>query len=105
MPALFHAANTINPAALCISLGSLALLIAWKRLQARIAFSMYLPGTVVAMGCATLITAIVGLPIETIGSRFGGIPAALPSFEWIPITWSSAQFMIVPALTRYSWRN
>jgi SulP family sulfate permease len=99
IPALFHAANTINPAALCISLGSLALLIAWKRLQTRIAFSRYLPGTVVAMGCATLITAIFSLPIETIGSRFGGIPAALPSFEWIPITWSSAQFMIVPALT------
>jgi SulP family sulfate permease len=51
------------------------------------------------MGCATLITAALSLPIETIGSRFGGIPASLPSFEWIPITWSSAQFMIIPALT------
>ena len=99
MQALFHAANTINPTALCISIGSLALLIAWKRLQTRIAFCTYLPATVVAMGCATLITAVLSLPIETIGSRFGGIPAALPSFEWIPITWSSAQFMIIPALT------
>jgi SulP family sulfate permease len=99
MHVLFHAANTVNPAALCISLGSLALLIAWKRLQTHIAICAYLPGTVIAMGCATLITSILSLPIETIGSRFGGIPASLPSFEWIPITWSSAQFMIVPALT------
>jgi SulP family sulfate permease len=99
MQTLFYAANTINPAAICISLGSLALLIVWKRLQTRIAFCNYLPGTVIAMGCATLITAILSLPIETIGSRFGGIPASLPSFEWIPITWSSVQFMIVPALT------
>jgi SulP family sulfate permease len=99
MHALFNAANTINPVALCISILSLALLIGWKRLQARIAFCTYLPGTIVAMGCATLITAALSLPIETIGSRFGGIPASLPSFEWIPITWSSAQFMIIPALT------
>jgi SulP family sulfate permease len=99
MQVLFHAANTINPAAILISLGCLALLIAWKQLQTRIAFCSYLPGTVIAMGCATLITAILSLPIETIGSRFGSIPASLPQFEWIPITWSSAQFMIVPALT------
>jgi SulP family sulfate permease len=99
MQVLFHAANTINPAAIFISLGCLALLIAWKQLQTRIAFCSYLPGTVIAMGCATLITAILSLPIETIGSRFGSIPASLPQFEWIPITWSSAQFMIVPALT------
>jgi SulP family sulfate permease len=39
------------------------------------------------------------LPIDTIGSRFGGIPSELPHFEWIPINWGDAQFMIGPALT------
>jgi SulP family sulfate permease len=37
--------------------------------------------------------------VDTIGTRFGGIPSSLPSFEWIPISWGNAQYMVVPALT------
>ncbi|MEY3875376.1 MAG: hypothetical protein RIR50_547, partial [Pseudomonadota bacterium] len=51
------------------------------------------------MVMATVVTTLWDLPIDTIGSRFGGIPSGLPHFEWIPISWNNAQFMIVPALT------
>lgn len=96
---LYDAADTINPIALGLSLGSLALLIAWRSFQKHLGHLRHLPGTVVAMAAATIITSLFSLPVDTIGSRFGGIPSGLPSFEWIPISWSTAQFVIAPAIT------
>jgi SulP family sulfate permease len=37
--------------------------------------------------------------VDTIGSRFGGVPSGIPHFEWFPISWDTAQFMVIPALT------
>ena len=37
-----------------------------------------LPGSIVALVSLSVATALLGLPVETIGSRFGGIPQALP---------------------------
>ena len=97
--ALYAAADTVNPIALIVSLGSLATLIAWRVLNKHLGYLSHLPGTVIAMALATIITSIFNLPVDTIGSRFGGIPSGLPSFEWIPISWSTAQFIIAPAIT------
>jgi SulP family sulfate permease len=96
---LYGATDTLNPAALSIACGSLAIIICWKMLQKRLGLLGHLPGTVVAMVTATIITGLLNLPIDTIGSRFGGIPSSLPHFEWIPISWGTAQFMVTPALT------
>src|SRR5438034_2689562 len=38
----------------------------------------HVPGSIVALVLATLAVAAFGLPVETIGSRFGGIPTGLP---------------------------
>ncbi|QWE10145.1 SulP family inorganic anion transporter [Polynucleobacter sp. es-EL-1] len=97
--ALYAAADTVNPIALGLSVGSLVLLITWRKYQKRLGFAGHIPGTVVAMAVATIVTSIFSLPVDTIGSRFGGIPSGLPSFEWIPVTWSTAQFVIAPAIT------
>lgn len=97
--ALYAAADTVNPVALMLSIGSLALLIAWRTFQKRLGHLSHIPATVIAMAVATIITSIFNLPVDTIGSRFGGIPSGLPSFEWIPVSWSTAQFVIVPAIT------
>ena len=51
------------------------------------------------MVVATIVTSTFNLPVDTIGSRFGGIPSRLPSFEWLPVSWDNAQYMVVPALT------
>ncbi|QWE08258.1 SulP family inorganic anion transporter [Polynucleobacter ibericus] len=96
---LYLAADTFNPTALGLACGSLALLIFWKLFQNRLGWLSHLPGTVVAMVVATIITSVLNLPVDTIGSRFGGIPSGLPSFEWIHVSWDSAQYMVVPALT------
>jgi sulfate permease, SulP family len=38
------------------------------------------PGFLIAVMAGTLACALLGMPVETIGSRFGGIPAQLPHF-------------------------
>ena len=96
---LYTAADTINPIALMLSLASLALLIAWRLFQKHLGYLSHIPATVIAMAVATIVTSVFNLPVDTIGSRFGGIPSGLPSFEWIPISWSTAQFVIAPAIT------
>ena len=96
---LYAAADTVNPVALMLSSGTLAFLIAWRVFQKQLGHLSHLPGTVIAMTAATIITSTFNLPVDTIGSRFGGIPSGLPSLEWIPISWGTAQFVIAPAIT------
>lgn len=58
-----------------------------------------LPGAIVALIVATLLVSVAGLQVETIGSKFGGIPSALPVFEWPAFSWESARFLLIPTLT------
>ena len=102
--------HTVNPVALGIGLACLALVVAWPksytmpldsigwrhrlyRLAARV------PGTIVALVLATLATALLALPVETIGSRFGGIPHSLPELELPAFSWDSAKQLVIPTLT------
>jgi sulfate permease, SulP family len=62
-----------SAAALCVSAGSLAILLLWPKISRRI------PGPIVAIVLATAAVAVFQIPVETIGSRFGDIRAALPS--------------------------
>jgi sulfate permease, SulP family len=96
---LYAHANTLNLAALALSVGSLVLLIIWRTFQKHLGYFSHIPGTVVAMAVATAFTSALDLPVDTIGNRFGGIPSGLPSFEWIPIDWNTAQLMVAPAIT------
>jgi SulP family sulfate permease len=64
-------AISIETAALAV--GSLALIVIWTKLVPRV------PGYVVALLTGTLVAAAAGLSVETVGSRFGGIPSGLPA--------------------------
>ena len=88
---LYAAADTVNIVALGIACFSLMIIVAWKLIQKKLGWLGHIPGTVVAMVIATLITGLFNLPVDTIGSRFGGIPSNLPHFEWISISWGTAQ--------------
>ena len=96
---LYQAADTFKPMALAVACASLAIIIFWKLFQKHFGHLRHIPGTVIAMVVATIATTSLDLPIDTIGSRFGGIPSGLPHFEWILINWSDAQYMVAPALT------
>jgi SulP family sulfate permease len=107
LQALGGALHTVNPTALALALGSLILVAVWQRLMPRLGpeklpFSGKLtvvPGTIVALALATLLSWALALPVETIGSKFGGIPAALPAFVWPEFSWGTVQFLLMPALT------
>jgi SulP family sulfate permease len=67
-----------NPQALAVGAGSLALVLLAPRWLRRV------PGSIVALVVATAAVALFGLPVETIGSRFGGIPGGLPDVALPP---------------------
>lgn len=58
-----------------------------------------MPGPVIALVTLSFAAWALGLPVETIGSRFGGIPQSLPSLELPPLSWQSAQQLVIPTLT------
>jgi len=58
-----------------VGIGSLAVMLLVPRLLPR------LPSAIVAMVLATTVAALFHLPVETIGTRFGGVPAGLPAFH------------------------
>jgi SulP family sulfate permease len=72
MRVLLDHIDTVSWPALAVSIASLSIVILLPRVTKR------LPGSIVAMLACTVLVALAGLPIETIGSKFGGIPAGLP---------------------------
>ncbi|MBG6070330.1 MULTISPECIES: SulP family inorganic anion transporter [unclassified Polaromonas] len=58
-----------------------------------------LPGPIVALLTLTALAYVSSLPVETIGSRFGGIPSALPIFEFPDFSWSTVRLLVAPTLT------
>lgn len=57
------------------------------------------PGTVIALVLATAVNALLHLPVETIGTRFGGIPQGLPPFALPQLSWQLVQQLVAPTLT------
>lgn len=57
------------------------------------------PGPIVALVSLTAVAALLELPVETIGTRFGGIPQALPALSLPSFTWDSAKQLFIPTLT------
>ena len=88
--------HQFNPLALLMGLACAALVLLWPRLPARL---QALPPTLVALVAAGLAAWGLQLPLETIGSRFGGIPAGLPDFAWPALEWQSVQRLVIPTLT------
>jgi len=66
--------STLNWAAVGLGVGTLAILLLMPRVTKR------LPASIVAVVGCTAICYVFHLPVETIGSKFGGIPRGLPPF-------------------------
>ena len=58
-----------------------------------------LPAPVVALVTLSLAAWALSLPVETIGSRFGGIPQGLPVFELPAFSWETVKQLVAPTLT------
>ncbi len=57
------------------------------------------PGPIVALVSLTLFAALLHLPVETIGSRFGSIPAGVPAFALPAFSWETVKLLLTPTLT------
>jgi sulfate permease, SulP family len=75
MQALAIHLGTVNPWSLMVASASLLIVLLWPRVTKRV------PGTILALLLATVASAAFSLPVETIGSRFGGIPLGLPPIQ------------------------
>jgi len=58
-----------------------------------------IPGAIAVIFLATAATAIFPIPVETIGSRFGGIPSGLPRFALPPFRPELVPTLLAPAIT------
>jgi sulfate permease, SulP family len=59
----------------------------------------HVPGSVIALIVATAAFGIFHLPVETIGSKFGGIPEGLPLPHFPALSWDKVHLLFQPALT------
>ena len=102
--ALSQALPTVNPYAVAICAGALAVVVLWPK-SYRMGhvpwqrWMAHVPGTVVALALATLAVSLLHLPVETIGSRFGGIPQGLPSFALPEFSWDLVKRLVAPTIT------
>jgi SulP family sulfate permease len=94
MKVLGEHAGTIQWPTFCLAAASLAIILFWpKKWQRRV------PGSIAALILGTLAVALFNLPVETIGSRFGGIPQGLPKPHFPALSWDNIQHLFQPAMT------
>ncbi len=93
MEALARDFHTISIEATLLAVGTVAIIIVCRGISIRI------PGAIVAMVLGTAVVAIFKLPVETIASRFGGIPSGLPHFAIPSFRPELIHGLLGPALT------
>jgi SulP family sulfate permease len=93
MAVLARAAGTISPESTLLALGALAVIVLTMRFVPRV------PGYIVALLAGTLLVRALHLPVETLGTRFGGIPSGFPHFRVPAFDYHIARTLISPAIT------
>jgi|ERR1044071_8991444 SulP family sulfate permease len=87
-------ANTFKWPAVALATVSFAIIKLWpKQWQRRV------PGSIVALLLGTAFVAWFQIPVETIGTKFGGIPQGLPKFHFPDLSWQTIHVLFQPALT------
>lgn len=109
---LWACREQFNPYALGLGLTTLAGLFFWPRLFSpsgivplalhstrgfRVAARM--PGPMMVLITMGAITALLDLPVATIGSKFGGIPQSLPGLVWPAFSWEGIRHLFMPTIT------
>jgi sulfate permease, SulP family len=78
--ALYGALPTVNPAAVSIALLSIAVMVLSRR------YRPHWPAYLIAVAIGSVLVWLFHLPVETIGTRFGGIPGSVPLPHWPPLS-------------------
>jgi sulfate permease, SulP family len=88
-----HHLSSANLAAIVVSALTLAITLLWPRV------SRTIPSPFVALVAATLLVTFGGLQVETIGSRFGEISAALPAPHLPHASWTEIRLLFPAGIT------
>ncbi len=112
---LYLHAHTADLATFLTAAGSLLLLIFWPKaylakqsagklmlpgiLDRVLRLIKAIPGPVLVLVLGTALVSLFHLPIDTIGSRFGGIPQSLPDFRLPAFSWDLVKQLFAPTLT------
>jgi len=92
-------ANTIDLPTLGLASACFAMLLSYNGLAQRLSLLRRAPGPLVVLIAGTLLSYLFGLPVETIGSRFHGIPQELPDFGLPDLSIHDFGKLISPAIT------
>lgn len=103
---LSHNMDDINPEAFALASACLALLVLWQLVLPRV-FAQHrltqklslIPGSMLVLVLGSLATNWMGLDVETIASRFGGIPNQLPTLVLPDFSWQNIHALWLPAAT------
>lgn len=91
--AFWEARDTVSMPNVAVAFGALAIIMLLRR------FAPKLPAFLIAVAAASLVVWAVGLPIDTIGSRFGGIPQTLPMPEFPAVSLGRLAELLPSAFT------
>jgi sulfate permease, SulP family len=93
LTALMHALPTASPWTLAVGVGSVAMIFLIRRYRPN------WPGMLIAVASASIFATVFRLTVDTIGSRFGGIPHGLPVPQLPPMTSHLIQEVLPAALS------
>jgi sulfate permease, SulP family len=93
MEVLAHNFRTLSPAATSLAVLALLAILVCMRYVKR------LPGYIVALFAGTALVVWLKLPVETIGTRFGGIPSGIPAIKIPQFHADLLRPLIPPAMT------
>lgn len=85
--------DTVSWASVLLALSSVATILFFRKYVKRV------PGSIVALIAGTVAVVFLQMPVETIGTRFGGIPSGLPTLALPHFHADELRSLISPALT------
>lgn len=85
--------QSFNPGAIALALATILIIRVFSKTGSRV------PGSLIALIGTTAVVQIFGIQVETIGSRFGSVPARLPEPHIPEVTWSMLRDLSSPALS------
>jgi SulP family sulfate permease len=91
--AFWQARGSFSPWAAGVAFGALGVIIVLRRAAPK------QPGFLIAVIAASLLVYVLNIPVDTIGSRFGGIPSSLPLPQWPEISFTRLQELLPSAFT------
>ena len=90
---LLAGAGTASVTATGLSAATVATIVGLRRVSRRI------PGSILVLLAGSAVAVLAGLPVDTIGSRFGGVPSGLPTLHVPALRPDLVLPLLSPALT------